>query len=145
MRRNRWTAILFAVLLFGCGVLCGVLTQRYLSATVVNPKTAEDFRHRYVSEMKSDLKLTTDQVNRLEVILDETKAQYKAVRDESRPAMLKIKEEQVRRVKSILTPQQVPAYEKLIAEREEKYKEQEERDRQADLKREAAHKAEAGH
>ncbi len=143
MRRNRWTAILFAVLLFGCGVLCGALAERYLSATVVNARTAEDFRHHYVSEMKSELKLTQDQVNQLEVILDETKAQYKAVRDESRPAMLKIKTEQIRRVKSILTPEQVPAYEKLIAERERRYRDQEERDRQADLKREAAHRAQA--
>jgi hypothetical protein len=145
MKRNRWTAILFAVLLFGCGVLCGVLGQRYLSATVVNAKTAEDFRHRYVSEMKTSLKLTPDQVNRLEVILDETKAKYKAVRDESRPAMLKIKAEQIRRVKEILSPEQVPAYEKLIVERERKFREQEERDRQADLKQEAAHRAQAGH
>lgn len=145
MTRNRWTAILFAVLLFGCGVVCGVLAQRYLSAAVVNPRTAEDFRHRYVSEMKSKLKLTQDQINRLEVILDETKAQYKAVRDESRPAMLKIKEEQIRRVKSILTPEQVPVYEELVADRERKYRDQEERDRQADLKQEAAHRAQAGH
>jgi hypothetical protein len=145
MTRNRWTAIFFAVLLFGCGVVCGVLAQRYLSAAVVNTRTAEDFRHRYVSEMKSKLKLTQDQINRLEVILDETKAQYKAVRDESRPAMLKIKEEQIRRVKSILTPEQVPAYEELVAERERKYREQEERDRQADLRQEAAHKNRAGH
>ena len=145
MTRNRWTAVLFAVLLFGCGVVCGVLGQRYLSATVVNARTAEDFRHRYVSEMKFKLKLTSDQINRLEVILDETKAQYKAVRDESRPAMLKIKEEQIRRVESILTPEQVPAYQKLVAERERKYREQEERDRQADLKQEAAHRAHAGH
>jgi hypothetical protein len=145
MRRNRWTAILFAVFLFCCGVVCGVMAQRYLSATVSNTKTAEDFRHRYVSEMKTKLKLTPDQVNRLEVILDETKAQYKAVRDESRPAMLKIKEEQIRRVESILSPEQVPAYEKLVAERERKFRQQEERDRQADLKREAAHRAQASH
>ena len=129
MTHNRWTAVFFAVLLFGCGVVCGVLGQRYLSAAVVNARTAEDFRHRYVSEMKSKLKLTQDQINRLEVILDETRAQYKAVRDESRPAMLKIKEEQIRRVESILTPEQVPAYQKLVAERERKYREQEERDR----------------
>jgi len=145
MTHNRWTAVFFAVLLFGCGVVCGVLGQRYLSAAVVNARTAEDFRHRYVSEMKSKLKLTQDQINRLEVILDETRAQYKAVRDESRPAMLKIKEEQIRRVESILTPEQVPAYQKLVAERERKYREQEERDRQTDLKQEAAHRAHAGH
>jgi hypothetical protein len=43
--------------------------------------------------------------------------------------MLKIKQEQISRVKSILTPQQIPIYEKLVAEREQRMKTEEERDR----------------
>ncbi len=143
MRRNKWAAILFAILLFGCGVLCGALAQRYWAMGVVNAKNAEDFRQTYMSEMKSKLRLTPAQVNRLEVILDDTKAQYKAVREQSRPAMLKIKNEQVSRVESILTPGQVPVYRKLVAERELRYKEQQEREHDADLKREAKHRAQA--
>jgi len=80
----------------------------------------------------------------LELILDETKAKYRAVREQSHPAMLKIKQEQVDRVKSILTPKQVPVYERLVAEREQRFKEQEERDRREERKREAAHRAQAG-
>lgn len=144
MKRNQWTAILFAVLLFGSGVLSGVLGQRYFSTRVVNAKTAEDYRQHYVTEMKSQLNLSSKQVSQLEVILDDTKAKYKAVRDQSRPSILKVKEEQVRRVKSILAPEQVPAYERLVAERERRYKEQEERDRREEMKREAAHRAQAG-
>ena len=141
MRRNQWVATLFAILLFGCGAVCGALVERYFNAPGVSAKNAEDFRHHYVSEMKSRLRLTADQTNKLEVILDETKAKYKAVRDQSRPAMLQIKEEQIRRVKSILTADQVPAYDRLIAEREQRFREQEERERHAEVTNERAHRA----
>jgi len=143
MKRNQWTALLFAIALFGSGLIAGVLAERFLGASVVNAKSSEDFRHHYTSEMKAKLKLTTQQANRLEVILDETKAQYKSVRDHYRPEMLKIKEAQIARVKSILTPDQIPAYERLVVERERRSKEQEERDRKEDQQREAAHRAQA--
>jgi hypothetical protein len=138
MNRNQWTAALFAVLLFAAGIVIGALGHRYYAASVVN---ASDFRHRYVSEMQSKLKLTPDQVSRLEAILDDTKAQFKAVRDSYRPAMLKIKSEQISRVKSILTPEQVPIYEQMVADHERRAREQDERERQEDQRREAAHKA----
>jgi len=138
MKRNQWTAALLAVLLFGCGVLVGALGQRYYASTTVSAKTAEDFRHHYISEMESRLKLSPDQVSQLETILDDTKAKYKAIRDAYHPAMLKIKNEQIARVKSILTPQQVPAYEQLVAEREQRARQQEERDREDEQKRVAA-------
>ncbi len=141
MKRNQRTAILFAILLFLCGAAVGVLAQRYVSATVVNAKSAEDFRHQYISEMRAKLHLTSSQTDKLEVILDETKARAKALRDQYHPQMLKIKQEQENRVKSILTPVQVPVYERLVAEREHRYKEQQDHDRQEELKREAAHRA----
>lgn len=140
MKHNQWTAALFAVLLFAAGIVVGVLGHRYYAASVVN---ASDFRHRYVAEMQSKLKLTSDQVSRLETILDDTKAQFKAVRDSYRPAMLKIKNEQISRVKSILTPEQVPIYEQMVADHERRAREQDARERQEDQRREAAHKAQA--
>ena len=138
MKRNQWTAALLAVLLFGCGILVGALGHRYYAATTVSAKTAEDFRHHYIAEMESRLKLTPAQLSQLETILDDTKAEYKAIRDAYHPAMLKIKTEQIARVKSILTPQQIPAYEQLVAERERRARQQEERDRVDEQKRAAA-------
>ena len=82
-----------------------------------------------------DVREPPAQVTELETILDETKAKYKALRDSQHPAMLKIKEEQISRVKSILTPQQVPAYEQLVAEREQRMREQERREREQEQKR----------
>lgn len=143
MRRSQWTALIFAVLLFSCGVAIGALAHRYYSTSVVMAKSAEDYRHRYVSEMEGKLKLSPKQVAQLQVILDETKAKAKAVREQYHPMVAGIKEEQIRRVKSILTPEQVPAYEQLVAERERHFKDNEERDRQQDEKQSALHRQQA--
>jgi hypothetical protein len=91
-----------------------------------------------VSDMRTKLTLSPEQVNKLEVILDDTKAKTKAVREQYHPAIAKIKEEQVERVKSILSPTQVTAYEQLVQERERRFRENEERDRQEDQRRAAA-------
>jgi hypothetical protein len=144
MKRNQWTAALLALLLFACGILVGALGHRYYASTTVSAKTAEDFRHHYVAEMESRLKLTPAQVSQLETILDETKAKYKTIRDAYHPAMLKIKNEQIARVKSILTPQQVPEYEKLVAEREQRARQQEDREREEEQKRAAARESKSG-
>jgi len=140
MKRSQWTALIFAILLFACGVAIGALGHRYYTSSVVLARSAEDFRHRYVSEMQAKLQLTAQQVAHLQVILDETKAKTRAVREQYRPAVASVKDEQVRRVKSILTPEQIPAYEQLVAERERHFKESEERDRQQDEKQSALHR-----
>jgi hypothetical protein len=91
--------------------------------------------------MQSKLSLTPSQLTQLEAILDDTKAKVKTVRDAYHPAMLKIKQEQISRVKSILTPQQIPAYDRLVSEREQRMKEEEERDRREEQRRAAARQA----
>ena len=85
MKRDHGWAILFAVLLFCCGAGAGVLADRYYSSTAVT--TAGDPRHRYVAEMKSELKLNDEQLRDLDLILDETRAKYKTVRDSYRPTL----------------------------------------------------------
>lgn len=143
MKRNQWSALALAVLLFGSGIAVGALGHRYYAATAVSangePHSAEDFRRHYIDEMQSKLHLTPDQLHQLDAILDDTKAKFKAVRDEYRPQMMKIRNDQISRVKAILTPQQVPAYEQLVAERERRARDQEERDRRADEKRAGQH------
>jgi hypothetical protein len=139
MKRNQWAALALAVLLFFGGAAIGALAEHYYTGTVVSGRNgAEDFRRHYISEMRSRVKLTPAQVGQLEEILDETKAKVKAVRDASHPAMLKIREEQIARVKAILTPAQIPAYDQLVAEHEQRAKEQEERDRRDEQKHAAA-------
>jgi Spy/CpxP family protein refolding chaperone len=141
MKGNQVKAALFALFLFALGAAVGALGHRFYAATVVSAKpTAEDWRHKYISEMQSKLNLTTAQINQLQVVLDETKAKYKAVRESYHPEMVKVKEAQLERVKSILTPEQAKQYEQIVAEREQKAHEQEERDRLEDERQAALHK-----
>lgn len=130
MQRNQLAAAAFAALIFAGGAAVGALGHRYYAATTVN--ASEVARHRYIQEMQDRLKLTPGQITELESILHETKAKTRAVRDSYQPQMLKIKQDHIERVKSILTPAQIPAYEKLVAEREQRSREQEEHDRNSD-------------
>ena len=139
MKRNQWAAALLSLLLFLSGVAVGALAHRYYAAATVSAKTAaETFREHYVTEMRSKLNLSEAQVKQLDAILDDTKAKYKTVRDQYRPQMLAIKNEQISRVKGILNPEQVPAYERIVAEHEKRAREQEARDRNEERRRQAA-------
>jgi hypothetical protein len=89
--------------------------------------------------MQSRLSLTPTQLSQLQSILDDTKAKYKAVRDAYHPAMLEVKEQQIRRVKAILTTRQVSIYEQLLADRERRSQEQEEHDKKSDATPAAQH------
>jgi Spy/CpxP family protein refolding chaperone len=143
MKRSQSTALIFAFLLFACGVAIGALGHRYYTSSTVMAKSAEDYRQHYVAEMQGKLKLTPKQVAQLQVILDETKAKARSVREQYRPAIVTVKEEQVRRVKSILNSEQVPAYDRLVAQHERHFREAEQRDRQQDQKESALHRQQA--
>jgi Spy/CpxP family protein refolding chaperone len=132
MQRNQLAAAAFAALLFVGGAAVGALGHRYYTTTSVNAASSEQARHRYVKEMQDRLKLTPGQLTQLETIMHETKAQFRAVHDSVQPQMLKIKQQHVERVKAILTPEQIPAYDKLVAEREQRSRDQDERDRNND-------------
>jgi hypothetical protein len=141
MKREKWTGVALAALLFFGGAAVGALANRYYAMTEVSAKTSETYRHRYVVEMESKLKLTTAQVKQLEAIMDDTKAKYKAVRDSYRPAILQVKQEHIELVKSMLTAQQLPGYEQLLSERERRAREQDERERRAEQQRAAGRQA----
>lgn len=135
IRRNQWTAALLAFSLFACGVAAGALGHRYYSESVVAAKSpAADARQQYLSEMNSKLHLSATQLDQLQTILDETKAKTRAVRERVHPEMVRIKQEQISRVKSILTPQQVGPYEQLVSDRERRARAAEDRDRMNDRK-----------
>lgn len=135
MKRNNFTAVLVAILIFALGAAVGALAHRYYSPSVVIANSPESFRQTYISEMKSKLGLTAKQMASLQDILDDTKAQIKAVRERNHPEMVRIRQEQVSRVKAILQPSQIPAYDRLLADRERRNREQEARDQQNDQRR----------
>jgi hypothetical protein len=133
MKRSGFSTALYVFLVFLSGMVVGVFgyrlyTARTVSASVNGPAMPRpaDYRKKYVDEMTSRLKLSTDQVQQLGAILDETRTRYHEEHDRSKQQLAQIHNDQVQKVHEILTPAQVSAYDKFRAERD---KEREARDK----------------
>ena len=121
MRRTTLTGLYLALLFLG-GVAVGVFGHRLYTLNSVNasvnPRNPEEFRRRYVAEMRTRLKLTDDQVARLGPVLDETRQRHRELMDKHRPEFKAIQDEQVRRIREILTDSQQAEYTSMLADRE---------------------------
>lgn len=133
MKRAQYVALGLAILIFSLGAATGVLAHRLYVANTVN--ASEDWRVRWVNEMHSRLKLTNDQVDKLNDILDDTRVKVRAVKDQYRPQILKIKADQLAEIQSILTSKQAVDYNSYLAEQERKAKDQDSRDKQIENQR----------
>ena len=118
MRRRSLTTGLYLVLLFLSGVAVGAFGLRLYTVNSVSARNPEEFRRQYVVKLRDTLKLTEDQVKLLGPILDETRQLHRQLTEKHRPEFKAIQEEQVRKIRAILTDAQQPAYTKLLAERE---------------------------
>lgn len=142
MARPQLNAFISAVLLFVCGVAVGVSAQRYFQHASVRASNSDDWRAKYVEEMRTRVHLDSRQLGQLELILDETRRQSRELHERNKPELLEIKQGQVARVKAILSADQIQLYEKLLAEREQRQKEQDDRELSEERRRaEAAHQS----
>ena len=123
MKKNQLAAALLSVFLFVGGVVVGVLGDQYYTHSVVHARpVAERMRERYISEAREKLHLTDDQVKQLNGILDGTRTKMRAFREAHHAEFDKINQDQVQQVKSILRPDQIPAYNDLLAEQERRWR-----------------------
>ena len=123
MRRTGLATALYVVLVFLSGAAVGAFGHRlYLMSTVKaeSRPSPEEFRRRYVEEMRTRLNLSADQLAKLNEILDSTRARFRASHERRQPEMKAIQDEQVSKIRSILTDAQRAEYEKLRAEREQR-------------------------
>jgi hypothetical protein len=121
MKLSRWTIALYVGLVFASGVVVGAFGHRFIDVSAVSAnarRNPEEFRKRFNEEMKSRLNLTTDQMSQLSSVLDSTRVEFRTKRDSIEPALAQIREEQHRRILSILEPAQRAEYEKMRQERE---------------------------
>ncbi len=117
MTRSRLSVTLYLLLVFGSGVLVGALGYRYMAGTPHAPPrpSPEEFKRRYMEEMRTRLRLSDDQARLIETILDETREKYRA-------QMRAVQEEQTSRIRAVLDEWQRAEYEKMRQEREERRK-----------------------
>lgn len=125
--------VVYGLLIFSSGLAVGVLSQKLYSTAEVSAKVAppkpEDWRKRYVGEMTQRVSLTPEQVSQLEAILDESRTLYHQVKEKYRPEMAAIYQAELSKIRALLNPSQIPAYETYAAEREARRKEWESKKR----------------
>jgi len=133
MKLSRATIVLYVGLVFLSGAVLGFFSNRLYSATTVsasksasaakNPLTPEEFRKWLTGYYQKHLELTADQVQKMNLILDESQAQVKAIHAQMDPQLDAVHANQITRMNLMLTPAQQAEYEKLRKERQEKEKE----------------------
>jgi hypothetical protein len=141
MKLSRATIALYVGLVFVCGGVLGFFSNRLYSATTVSASktggvgggsgtgtakaapTPEEFRKWLTGYYQKRLGLTDEQVQKMNLILDESQAQVKAIHAQMDPQLDAVRANQVTRMSLMLTPTQQTEYEKMRKEREEKEKE----------------------
>ena len=113
--------ILYFLLVFVSGSVVGALGYRAYNPpparTVNTPQPPGDWRQQYMDESKARLDLTADQVTELKTIMDDTEARFRQARERENQEIGQIRDEHIAKVKMMLTPEQLPKYIQLHAER----------------------------
>src|ERR1700722_9025638 len=113
--------ILYFLLVFVSGSVVGALGYRAYNPptarTVNTPQPPSDWRQQYMDESKARLDLTAGQVRDLKAIMDDTEARFHQARERENEEIRQIRDEHIAKVKMMLTPEQLPKYIQLHAER----------------------------
>ena len=122
MKMTRWTVAFYMALVFACGGVVGAFAHRLYTVSGVSANAAqrnpEEFRKRYMADMKARLQLTDDQAAKLGAIMDDARAQFRDVRKKFEPEMQKIREDQRQRISELLSPSQQAEWQRIVEERQ---------------------------
>lgn len=77
-----------------------------------------------VEKMRRDLNLNDQQSQQIRAILDDTRNQYKSLHTEVRPRYDAIRQQARTRIRAVLTPEQQPGFDAMVAERDAKREEE---------------------
>ena len=121
MTRSKFVIGLYILAVFASGVLAGSFGYRLYTARTVSasaPRNPEEYRKRYVNEMETRLKLNPDQVQKLNLILDATRNEFREYRERHRDEFRSIQDGQVRKINELLSPEQRAEYQRMREERD---------------------------
>src|SRR5688572_24836212 len=135
MRRSNLTIGVYMLSVFLSGVAVGGFAHRLYTAQSVaaigqpdRRPTPEEFRRKYVEELRTKLQLDSDQLARVHLVLDETRERFRAVKEKYkpdfdsvngrfRPEMRAVHEAQVTQIRALLkSDTQRQAYDQFLAE-----------------------------
>ena len=122
MKLTRWTVAFYMALVFACGGVVGAFAHRLYTVSAVSANVSqrnpEEFRKRFMADMKARLQLNDDQAAKLGAIMDDTRAQFRDIRKKFEPEMQKIRDDQRQRISELLSPSQQAEWQKIVEERQ---------------------------
>ncbi|MDP8989548.1 MAG: hypothetical protein M3N41_05635 [Acidobacteriota bacterium] len=122
MKSTRWTVALYMALVFACGGVVGAFAYRLYTVSAVSAnvgqRNPEEFRKRFLADLKSRLQLTDEQAAKLSGVMDETRMRVRAARATVEPEMQKIRDDQKQKISELLSPSQLVEWQKIVDERE---------------------------
>ena len=122
MKFTRWTVALYMALVFACGGVVGAFAYRLYTVSGVSAnvgqRNPEEFRKRFMADLKMRLQLTDEQAVKLSVLMDETRSRFRDVREKFEPEMQKIREDQRQKISELLSPSQQAEWQKIMDERQ---------------------------
>jgi hypothetical protein len=111
----------YLFLVFVSGGVVGALAHRMYSppAARSDQRTSpEEWRRKYLNELETRVNLTPEQVQKVNVILNDTDASFTQMHEKHHLEIEKIKEDHRAQLRAILTAEQLPKYEQLRVERD---------------------------
>ncbi len=134
MNKSRLSAFISLLVVFLSGVLVGGVAYRLymVNSVLTSPSSSsppgppgrrpspEEVRKRLVTETRDRCKLDNEQVQRLEALYDEERGEFDQLRHRWSEEGRKLRAAHNERIKAILRPDQIPLFEKLQADREER-------------------------
>jgi hypothetical protein len=124
MKPTRWTVALYMALVFACGGVVGAFAHRLYTVSGVSAnvgqRNPEEYRKRFMAELKSRLHLNDDQAAKLDAVMDDTRMRVRAARSTIEPELQKIRDDQKQRISELLSPDQQSEWQKILDERQRK-------------------------
>lgn len=124
MLRSRASASFYLILVFASGILVGVFSHRlyvYVTKTASassSPQTMTEYRKRYLSEMRTRVKVNDAQVAAVVTHLDSAKKRFDDLHAQEQPLHDKIQQDLIDEIRAELSGEQRVAYDAWRAERE---------------------------
>jgi hypothetical protein len=109
--------VLVVVFILGAitgGAFVGGFASGFYRATSRPPRNDRDREEK----MRRDLSLTDDQMKSVSAILDDTKNEYKALRQELKPRFDEPRQKARGKIRTLLTPEQQQKFDAMVAEKD---------------------------
>lgn len=121
-----WVGVVFLLGITLGGMLGYVFANQTHGASVATPPVSDAVRRaQKVDQLTKELGLTSDQQTRLDRVLADTQAKFKAIHDSTQPQIEAARKEARGEIRGFLTDQQKPKFEEHLRKLDEERKKRE--------------------